>query len=126
MFVNDYRDLEVWQRGMEIAELVYRLTRGYPREEQYAMTAQMWRASTSIPANLAEGWGRGGRREFLRFIRIAQGSLKELETQLLLSERVQLATPTQTAPILQQTAILGRQLTALRRSLLRSKRTPPE
>jgi four helix bundle protein len=126
MPVKDYRELEVWKRGMEIAKMVYRLTREFPREELFGLTAQSRRASVSIPSNLAEGWGRGGRREFRRFISIAQGSLKELETQLLLCSEVELTSPTSTAPILEQTAILGRQLTALRRSLQRTRNPPPQ
>jgi len=126
MPVTDYRELEVWKRGMEIAKMVYRLTRDFPREELFGLTAQSRRASVSIPSNIAEGWGRGGRREFRQFIRIAQGSLKELETQLLLCSEVELTSPSRTAPILEQTTILGRQLTALRRSLARTRNPPPQ
>lgn len=117
MAIESYRDLEVWKRGMEIAKLVYRVTRQFPNDELYGMTSQLRRAAVSIPSNLAEGWGRGGNKEFQQFIRVARGSLKELETQLILSCEVRLTTPDKVQPILEQTEILGKQLVALSRSL---------
>lgn len=116
---NDYRDLDVWKRGMAIAKLVYQLTKSYPREEQFGLTSQMRRAAVSIPSNLAEGWGRSTSKEFRQFIRIAQGSLKELETQLILSHEVELTSEEKTKPMLNETTILGKQLVALTRSLER-------
>jgi four helix bundle protein len=86
--IRDYRDLIVWKEAMEIAELIYSLTRAFPREEMFGMTSQMRRAAVSVPCNIAEGFGRAQRKSFIQFLRIAQGSLKELETQALLSGRV--------------------------------------
>lgn len=117
MPINDYRDLEVWKRGMEIGKLVYQLTKELPREEQFGMTSQMRRASVSIPSNLAEGCCRQGNKEVLHFIRLAQGSLKEVATKLILSHEVRLTTPKRANLILQQTEFLGKQMTALPRSL---------
>jgi four helix bundle protein len=102
---------------MNLAETVWRLTRAFPREELFGLTSQARRAASSIPANLAEGWGRRGQKEFRHFIHIAQGSLRELETHLLLAQRVDLATPAQVNPLIQEAAILGRQLIALERRL---------
>ena len=124
MAIKSYQDLQVWQRGMVIAELVYQLTQKFPREEMFGLTSQMRRAATSIPANLAEGWGRGTTKEFLRFIRIANGSLRELETHLILAQRVKLVTPELIQPILGQLTTLSRQLTALQRSLLKRSSSP--
>lgn len=121
MSIQSYQDLEVWQRGMDLAVLAYQLTRKFPKEELFALTSQIRRAAGSVPANLAEGWGRKGRKEFLQFIRTAQGSLRELETHLLLSQRVGLAGQDQVQPLLEQTAILGRQLIALSRKLNSTK-----
>jgi four helix bundle protein len=84
--IRDYRDLIVWKEAMSIAESVYALTREFPKEEMFGMTAQMRRCAVSIPANVAEGLGRAQRRSFIQFLRIAQGSLKELETHALLCE----------------------------------------
>ena len=83
--VRSFKDLVVWQRGMELAKLVYQLTRSFPKDEQYGLSAQMRRAATSIPSNIAEGQARGHRAEYRQFLYIALGSLAELETQLLLA-----------------------------------------
>ena len=115
--IHSYRDLRVWQEGMALAEACYRLTRSYPTTEAYSMTSQIRRAATSIPANIAEGYGRENRGEYIQFLRIAQGSLKELETHLLLSERVGLVHNGQSQPVLAQCEALGKMLRALIRSL---------
>jgi four helix bundle protein len=86
--INSYRDLQVWQDGMALAELCYRLARELPREELFAMASQIKRSASAIPANVAEGYGRESTQSFIQYLRIAQGSLKELETHLLLSERI--------------------------------------
>jgi four helix bundle protein len=122
MSIQSYRDLEVWQRGMSLAESVWNLTRNFPKEELFGLTSQSRRAAASIPANLAEGWGRRSPKEFCHFIHIAQGSLRELETHLLLAQRVGLASDQQVKDPLHLAAILGRQLIALERSLTRINR----
>ena len=104
---------------MNLAEQVYRLTKKFPKEEVFGLTSQIRRAVNSIPANIAEGWGRQGNREFQQFLRIAQGSLKELETHLLLSQRVEICTADQLQPLFQQVTILSKQLLSLTRSLKR-------
>ncbi|MDI6754661.1 MAG: four helix bundle protein, partial [Thermodesulfobacteriota bacterium] len=100
MRVNSYQDLKVWQNGMQLAQECYQFTRQYPKEELFGMTSQIRRASSAIPANIAEGWGREGTREYIQFLRVAQGSLKELETHLILSQRVGLTTQEQVLPLL--------------------------
>ena len=85
---RDYRDLEVWQRAMELCESVYALLRRFPAEEKYALCDQLRRAVVSIPSNIAEGNGRGSKTEYARFLAIARGSLFEVRTQLELSERL--------------------------------------
>lgn len=86
--IRGYRDLLVWQKAMQIAEQTYLLSRSFPREEQFGLTSQARRAAASVAANIAEGYGRGTRPSYASFVRIAQGSLKELETHLMLAERV--------------------------------------
>ena len=88
--IRSYQDLEVWQMGMELVEDCYRLTRQFPREEQYGLTSQIRRAAVSIPANIAEGYGRDMTGSFIQFLRVAQGSVRELETHLLLSGRLEI------------------------------------
>ena len=111
--VNSYRDLKVWQRAMDLTVLVYDLSRGFPKEEQFGLTSQIRRASVSIAANIAEGYGRSTTGSYLSFLRIAQGSLKEVETHLILAGRVSICSEARTSPILAQTDELGRMLRAL-------------
>jgi four helix bundle protein len=102
---------------MDIAEETYRLTRGFPREELFGLTSQSRRAAASIAANIAEGYGRGTKPAYVSFLRIAQGSLKELETHLLLAERVAATPKGSVDPVLSQADELGRMLRALISSL---------
>lgn len=88
MSLRSYRDLTVWQRAMELAQEVYRLSRTLPRTEQFALSDQVRRAACSIPSNIAEGYGREYRAEYLKHLSMAQGSLAELETLLMLAARV--------------------------------------
>jgi four helix bundle protein len=104
---------------MVIAERVYRLSARFPKEEVYGMTSQMRPAAASVAANVAEGHGCEHSGSFVQFLRMAQGSLKELETHLLLALRVDLATSKETGPILQQCDELGRMLRSLIRSIQR-------
>ena len=115
--VRSYRDLRVWVEAMNLAETAYRITKTFPREELYGMTSQIRRASASIPANIAEGYGRKTRKEYIQFLYVAQGSLKELETHLLLSIRVALAPGDRFSGIFSQCESVGRLLGALIRSL---------
>jgi four helix bundle protein len=102
---------------MDIAVAAYELTKNMPPAEMYGMVSQMRRASASIPANIAEGYGRESKGAYLNFLRVAQGSLKELETHFILSERVGLLGTDQTNTILQSCDELGRMLRGLIRSI---------
>jgi four helix bundle protein len=111
--VRNYRDLLVWQRAMDIAAATYELSRHFPKDEMFGLTSQSRRAAASIAANIAEGYGRASRPTYAHFLRIAQGSLKELETHLILAERVGVAAPGSTSNLLGQSDELGRMLRAL-------------
>ena len=111
--IGGYRDLVVWQRAIQIAEQTYLLSRSFPREEQFGLTAQARRAAASIAANIAEGYGRGTRPAYASFVRIAQGSLKELETHLILAERVGVTSKGSIDAILSEADELGRMLRSL-------------
>lgn len=117
MALESYRELRVWQVGMEIAELCYTLTRSFPSAELYGMTGQIRRSAAAVPANIAEGYGRGHRGEYLQFLSVANGSLKELETHLLLAVRVHLADTDAVSPVLRLCEEEGRMLQSLRASL---------
>jgi len=87
--VKSYRDLKVWQRSCDLAENVYAITRSFPKHELYGLVSQMRRAAVSVPSNIAEGAGRQGATEYLRFLSIACGSLAELRTLVELARRFQ-------------------------------------
>lgn len=87
MAIGSYRDLDAWRLGIELALLCDEVTRTFPREERFGLTSQIRRAAVSIPANIAGGHGRETTGDFIRGLRIAQGSLKELETHVFLAER---------------------------------------
>jgi four helix bundle protein len=86
--MKTYRELIAWQKGIELALLVYRMTRSFPKEELYALADQMKRSSVSIPSNISEGFGRHSDNDFIRFLNISRGSLFELQTQLEISLRL--------------------------------------
>ena len=88
MPVRNYTDLLACQKAMVFVEMVYKVTAGFPREEQYGLTSQLRRAAVSVPSNIAEGQGRHSDREFHRFLCIAHGSLREAETQILIAKRL--------------------------------------
>jgi four helix bundle protein len=117
MTVRHYRDLKVWQAGMTLAERCYEATRTFPQEEMFGLTSQIRRAAVSIPANIAEGRGRKGTKDFLKFLSIARGSLAELETHLQLSQRVALLDKSKLDDLLRLTDEISRMLSGLRNSL---------
>ena len=80
--IKSYKDLLVWQKGMLLVKLIYQITKQFPDEEKFGLTSQIRRASISVPSNIAEGYGRDYTRNYSQFLKIARGSLSELETQL--------------------------------------------
>ena len=112
--IRSYKDLLIWQRGMDIVEAIYRLSEGLPTDERYGLSSQLRRAAVSIPANIAEGHGREATGSFVQHLRIAQGSLKELETLLMILERIGLGDPVSQ---LQSCDELGRMLRSMIRAL---------
>ena len=115
--INDYRDLKVWFEAMSLAEAVYLETKAFPKAELFGMTSQMRRSAASVPANIAEGFGREKTQSFIHFLRVAQGSLKELETHILLAQRVDLLLPEARDRLLSQTTTIGKMLRSFIRSL---------
>jgi four helix bundle protein len=115
--ISSYRDLVVWQEAMNLAEAAYRLTERFPKEETYGLTSQVRRSGASVPANIAEGYGRDSKGAYLQQLRVAQGSLKEFETHLLLAERVGLVDTAELAPSLVKSETVGKMLRSLIRSI---------
>lgn len=117
MPVLHYQELLVWQRAVDLVVSVYRMTRMWPSEEQFGLTNQVRRASVSIPSNIAEGQGRATTREFLQYLAIARGSLQEVETQLVVAQRLEFSDATTFTSVFEQTAEVGRLLQGLMRRL---------
>jgi four helix bundle protein len=90
---QSFRELTVWQRSIQLTVAVYRLTREFPREEQYGLTSQIRRCAVSVPSNIAEGQGRLSPREFRQFLGIARGSNFELQTQLEIARALEFGNP---------------------------------
>jgi len=86
--VKSYKDLLIWQKGIELTEKVYQLVKSFPNEELYALTSQIKRCTISIPSNIAEGYGRKSTKNYIQFLRISRGSLFELETQLIIANKL--------------------------------------
>jgi four helix bundle protein len=97
--MQSYKELIVWQRSIELVKMVYELTKVLPKSEQFGITNQMRRAATSIPANIAEGYMRKHRAEYIQFVRIAFGSGAELETFLIITEELGYVTKQQTQKV---------------------------
>jgi len=87
--VRSYKDLLVWQRSVQLALAIYRLTAAFPAEERYGLTSQLRRAGVSVPSNIAEGYGRGTRKEYKQFLAIARGSTLEVQTQLTIARELE-------------------------------------
>ncbi len=115
--MTGYRDLAVWQRAMDFVLDVYSITAAYPQSERFGLVSQTQRSAVSVAANIAEGRGRGTTREFHRFVGIALGSLAELETHILIGERLKYLSATDTQRLLRESDQITRMLGALKRSL---------
>ena len=123
---SSFRDLQVWQRGMDIVETVYRISGEFPKTETYGLTGQLRRAAVSVPSNIAEGHARSSTKEYLHHISMAQGSLAELETQLEVAARLKYVGAEELAHVQEECIYLGRQLYQLRDALLNRLRPVPD
>jgi len=112
-----YRDLTVWQLGVELAVEVYRLTADFPKQEQYGLTSQMRRAGVSIASNIAEGHARKSQKELQRFLNMAKGSLAELETQMTIAGELGFADVASIAKVVALADQESRMLSGLLRSV---------
>ena len=115
---RSYKDLIVWQKGIALAKIIYKLTQHFPAEEKFGLVAQMRRACVSIPSNIAEGQARHTTGEFIQFISHAEGSVAELDTQLILAVELNFCRQNDGAPAFDLIVELRRMLNVLRRKLM--------
>ena len=114
---KSYKDLLVWQKSLAMVKLIYELTRSFPQDERFGLVTQMRRAAVSVPSNIAEGQSRHTRGEFIQFISHAEGSLAELDTQLLMAIELGFCSPSQAEGLLSLVDELQRMLNGLRQKL---------
>lgn len=112
-----YKDLKAWQQAMDLVIDIYRMTRLFPNEERYGLTAQVRRASVSVASNIAEGKGRASDKEVVHFLSNSRGSLFEVETQIAIAARLGYLAESQSSELLEKASEVGRLLNGLIRSL---------
>ena len=115
--IKSYRDLQVWQKGMQLASLVYQTSRVLPKDAQFGQISQMRRASVSVPSNIAEGYGRRSRADYVRFLNMAMGSLFELQTQAEIATNLGYFADEDSQPLAKDARELERMLSAMIRKL---------
>lgn len=115
--MNNYKELKVWQKGMELCTKVYQFSTGFPTDEIYGLTSQIRRSAVSIPSNIAEGAGRGTNKEFIHFLSISLGSAFELETQILIAERLNMIDKTDSSIIINEITEIEKMLRGLQKSI---------
>ena len=113
--------LDVWKRSLELVTKIYKVTALFPDEEKFGLVSQMRRAAVSIPSNIAEGAGRSSGKQFAYFLDIAQGSISELETQILISQNLRFLSSSQVEPLLHEMGEISRMVLGLKRSLDKGK-----
>jgi four helix bundle protein len=119
--IESYRDLKVWQSAMDLTVSAYRATSSFPKEEVYGLTSQMRRSAVSIAANIAEGYGRDTTGSYVQCLKIARGSLKEFETHVLLSRRLEFLDMKLEPTLLAEAEQIGKMLNALIKSVEQSR-----
>ena len=122
--IRSYRDLKVWQTGMRLVVVSYRLTSLFPKTEMFGLCSQIRRAAVSVPANIAEGHGRLYRGDYVRSLSVAVGSLQELETEVMLARRLGYVTAADMVHVMRLADAVGRMLGALIRGLRRGTQAP--
>jgi four helix bundle protein len=120
--IQDYKELDVWKKSIALTTEIYKLTIRFPDTERYGLISQIRRASTSIAANIAEGWGRGSTGEYIQFLTVARGSLMELETHLIIARNLQFLTSDEFDAVSKPVEDIGKMLNRLIGALKTRKR----
>ena len=123
--ISSYRDLRVWQAGVDLVEEIYRLTQSFPKHEIYGLAGQMQRTAVSVSSNIAEGHVRRYSKRYLHHLSVAQASLAELETQIEIAARPAYLPPEKAGQLRDRTGLLGRQLHALWNALVAKRPATP-
>ena len=118
--IRSFEDLRVWNDAMALAAELYDATRAFPDDERFGLVSQIRRAVVSVPSNIAEGWGRGSKGDYARFLKVARGSLYEIRIQVLIAQRVGFLNEGEASPLLERIESVRRQLHALIRAVERS------
>jgi len=121
MTLKTYRNLDVWQKAMDLVLAIYELTRAFPEDEKYGLSSQIKRSAVSIPANIAEGYARSHRKEYIQHVSIAKGSLAELETHLTIAARLKFVKREDTVETWKLAQEVGRMLNGLIASLRKDR-----
>jgi len=122
--MESFRELLVWQAGIKLVREIYLVSVGFPADERFGLTSQIRRAAVSIPSNIAEGWGRGSTKDYLRFLSVAQGSLREVETQLVIAQELGFCSSESVIKLEETVSQISRMLLGLRRSLEKRLSSP--
>ena len=115
--MKNYKELEVWQKAINLVIELYKITESFPHEERYGLISQVQRSGVSIPANIAEGWGRGSTKEYIQYLRISRGSLAELETHLIIAQKLNYISEENTCKLQNEIISIGKMLNNLIKSL---------
>ena len=118
--MKDFKKLNVWQKSIELVTLVYKISKNFPNEEKYGLTSQVTRSAVSIPSNIAEGSSRFSERDYFRFLEIALGSAFELETQLIIVEKLEIVNSTEISGLIDHTKTVQKMLSGLMGKMKRS------
>jgi four helix bundle protein len=124
--MRNYKELQVWQRAKNFAVSLYRLSEKFPQTERFGLTSQIRRAATSVPANIAEGWGRQSTKEYIQFLTVARGSLMELETHLIIAGDLSYLKPDQLKESQHEVEGIGQMLNRLIQALQARRGSVPK
>lgn len=115
--VTHYKELKVWHKAMELADIAYDITQSFPSDEKFGLSSQIRRSAVSVPSNIAEGHARNGTKEYVQFLAIAKGSLAELQTQIYIAERRKYVSENAVASAIALSEEVSKMLVAIQRTL---------
>ncbi len=115
--MNNYKELKVWQKSVELSTKIYQITTGFPKDELYGLTSQLRRTAVSVPSNIAEGSGRGSNKDFSHFLSIGLGSAFELETQVIIAGKLQMVKQDDATEIINEVNEIQKMIRGLQKAI---------